>query len=499
MTKKEKLEYLLATARAFYDRGSWLQYDQLSMDRDVQVSPRRWVFASPEMATPETPVFLDCSSFCWACYYQTFDYLMEADLTWNIIDHATPRVFYYEVTHTETPEELAEVKRRLRETIEPGDVITFQTVKGGGHSMLCYDRERYMNCSQKEGFNGYHYTENRNVYHDNGGIYLEPLSNYYETRPEPNPGRHYLFAENIRRFAVHRPLDQVGDPTPDALARLSAAKDVVFRVKNNFPGGRTAAPGDEINYTLYARNKGGASRSITVSFAPGRGSEGKAQTVTLALPAGEESAVSFTARALPDFPFAAEPKIVAGGLTVRSRAVLIGKGPEPAETEAVLRAAEAALQAGSDVYAAVRDAYKALGITLPEDPAHYLRRLFFFHDSRAAEVVSRKEQLPEKDGCVYSYFGGRRVVTTEAPCFAGFRTTTILPRDFLPGDILLCSDDLFYERSYALVFTGAGFIGQPEAGAAPQKLGAEAAAAYLETLFGRFVFALIRPSMKERN
>ena len=48
MTREEKARVLLATAKAFVDRGPQLQYDQLSMDRDVQITSRRRYTLPPE-------------------------------------------------------------------------------------------------------------------------------------------------------------------------------------------------------------------------------------------------------------------------------------------------------------------------------------------------------------------------------------------------------------------------------------------------------------------
>ncbi|MBR3719320.1 MAG: hypothetical protein IKN20_05585, partial [Firmicutes bacterium] len=90
-----KTEALLAVVRAFQARGHWLQYDQLSTDRVACVSARRVATAPPEAAAPGRYMFLDCSSFCWACYYQAFGYAMESCLTWHMIDVCEPRVFYY--------------------------------------------------------------------------------------------------------------------------------------------------------------------------------------------------------------------------------------------------------------------------------------------------------------------------------------------------------------------------------------------------------------------
>ena len=72
MTQQEKTDALLAVAKAFYDRGPCVQYDQLSMDRLLRVTPRRRRMAAPEDATRQSTLFLDCSSFVWSAYYNAF-------------------------------------------------------------------------------------------------------------------------------------------------------------------------------------------------------------------------------------------------------------------------------------------------------------------------------------------------------------------------------------------------------------------------------------------
>ncbi|MBP5750853.1 MAG: hypothetical protein J6X24_08695, partial [Firmicutes bacterium] len=124
MDKKEKAEILLNTAKSYMARGVWAQYDQLSMDRLVHCSPRRSAFAAPEAGTEDLPLFLDCSSFIWNCLYQTFGIMLVADLTCHLIDILPSRVFYYEPTHQETPEEEAAVCEQMRSLLEPGDVVT---------------------------------------------------------------------------------------------------------------------------------------------------------------------------------------------------------------------------------------------------------------------------------------------------------------------------------------------------------------------------------------
>ena len=86
MTREEKARVLLTTAQAFVDRGAALQYDQLSMYRDVQITPRRRYTLPPEAATAQQRLYLDCATFVCAAYYNAFGYRLEADVTWNIRD-----------------------------------------------------------------------------------------------------------------------------------------------------------------------------------------------------------------------------------------------------------------------------------------------------------------------------------------------------------------------------------------------------------------------------
>ena len=116
--KTMKTEALFAMAEAYFLRGEWLQYDQLSMDRVVRISPRRESFAPPEAASPSRRLHLDCSSFVWALFYMTFGYMLEADLTWHMTNYLRPEVFYYEPTHKETPECIAELKRQIAELLK---------------------------------------------------------------------------------------------------------------------------------------------------------------------------------------------------------------------------------------------------------------------------------------------------------------------------------------------------------------------------------------------
>ena len=208
MIEHEKTDALLAVAKAFYDRGPCVQYDQLSMDRLLRVTPRRRRMAAPEDATRQSTLFLDCSSFVWAAYYNAFGYALEADLSWEMIDMVKPRVFYYELTHRETEEERARMAEVIRELLCPGDVIIFEG-GGNGHVMLYQGGESYINCTQAGRAGSYDYVARRDTRPEHGGIRIEDIAHLFAPCADKQLGRNYLFGEKVKRFCVLRPLARV--------------------------------------------------------------------------------------------------------------------------------------------------------------------------------------------------------------------------------------------------------------------------------------------------
>lgn len=131
-----KIDALMTIAKAFYDRGSGIQYDELSMDRICRITPRRELFSPPEKATKQHTLFLDCSSFVFSTFYQAFGYIFEADVTNDMIDLSDIRVFYYEIRGNETEDEKISVMKKFKETLQAGDVTVSVYNNGNGHAML---------------------------------------------------------------------------------------------------------------------------------------------------------------------------------------------------------------------------------------------------------------------------------------------------------------------------------------------------------------------------
>jgi hypothetical protein len=130
-----KQQALIASAYDFYHHSlsGHIQYDQKSMDRALQLTPRRRKYLPPEAGTGQNTLHLDCSGFCFAAYYQTFGFELPSDLTWHMMTLLKPRVYYYERTYNETAEDRARIAEEFLSCLQPGDLIFTGTPQGVMH------------------------------------------------------------------------------------------------------------------------------------------------------------------------------------------------------------------------------------------------------------------------------------------------------------------------------------------------------------------------------
>lgn len=491
MATDRKTAALLATATAYYERGEWLQYDQYSMDRLLRVSSRRRKYAPPEAATEQSTLFLDCSSFVWAAYYQTFGYELEADITWEMLDLVRPRVFYREFTHLETAKERLAIADSIRALLRAGDVMVW-TGGGNGHAMLYIGDGRFMNCTQGGVAAGYDYEGARDRMKPNGAMLIEDVELLLTPSSSKAEGRNYIFAEQVERFGILRPLDRIGAPLLNAEARLSRAAKLKLSTLTDFPCGRTAPRGGDVTYTVKIENLSEGDAEADIAFAPPDGAilADGAASVTLALTAGQTAETGFRVH-IPDSFSGAQlpsPVLTVNGMKAYAPPVCVGFAPSPACEDTVKMAALGKIIDGERPYIAAKAAYAKAGIALPDTPEGCLARLFSRHDSIAGPALSRRKQRPEGDLAAYSLFGGRSVITPEAGDVSPVRTARMLARDLQAGDILLISCDAVFSEVRDYFYDGKRLFG-----ALPDMLAGEALDGLMEALFAEACFIVLRP------
>lgn len=496
-TMEQKQQAVLTVAKAFYDRGMYTQYDQRSMDRVLQLTPRRRKRLPPEAGNSQYIHFLDCSGYVSAIYLTAFGYELPSDLTWIMVEQLENRVFYYEMTHEETIADVQRIKQQVFPLLQPGDLITWQRVKGSGHIIMYLGDGEYTECTVPTGQkNSYNYEDCKNQIYERG-IWLRKLEKLFPVTEEMWEAGRGLFRENVVRFAVHRPLGVVGDILPQTKIRMGKAKDLWCLVENSAPGSVQAYPGEAVEYTVIVRNQGKADKQIEISFTPPAGTVFAGErNVEKTLQAGEEARLAFTIAVDRDnnTVMLDGPVVSVNDLIVYAHPVLLGRKMTESQWQTVKKIALAEIDKGATAVEAAAKAYASLGIQMDDRQKRYSWTYFCYHDSTAGDALSRQPQKPFEDLAVYGGFGGKNVITPEMTAVAaGVRTTHMLPRDLQPGDVLLCLEDAFGDVAYSAFFDGERLVGCFEPGGETRAVEGEELERFVDSLFGRFAFLHLRP------
>lgn len=486
-----KTNALIATAKAYINRGKNLQYDQRCMDRSLFLTPRRTKLMPPETATSQKTLYLDCSSYVGAMFYDAFGIELPFDLTWHMVDYLEPRLFYYEKTQTETPEEISELIFKMRSVLKAGDVITFDRITGSGHTLLYMGDDQYTHCATKGRPDSYDYVNKNSREYEEGGIFVDSLTELLNEK---------LFAPGpIKRIAVERPLEIMGEPTANALARLKSAKDLVCGVEVSHPGGRHAVKGETITYTICITNKGDEDKDITADFSPSEGTALSSEaSQTLRLSAGESIRINFEVMLKDDEGIYVEgPLVTVNGLNVYSPKVLIGKSYDNHKFEQLNKNVSDSIHNNMTAIKAASLAYTKLGIKMEENEKQHIFNCFYLHDSTSGDVLSRRAQNPRKDMAVYAMFGGTGVVTPEMISYPHIRCNQIRRRDLMPGDIILCCNDPYAAETYSSYYNGEALVGRFEFDDDAKTLKNGEIDRFIDSLLGRFCFVILRPSLAQ--
>lgn len=495
-----KLGALLETAKAYYNRGIWIQYDELSMDRTLRITPRRYIGASPEEATREHTVYLDCSSFVWSVFKHAFDYELAADITWEMIDLVQPRVFYYEVTHSETPKEKEKVKAAFRKALQPGDVVVMEYEKNG-HTLIFLGNDKYMHCTSAAVPSSYDYVGRvDHFHHDAGGIHIGNSAYWYEESEDAILARNYLFRPTIKRFCILRPLACVGAPTGEALARIGACRDLVCAVESTPIMNGSVNCEKRVVYTVRVRNIGQEKTNVVIAFTAPSGTEAELPCdMSFAIQTSEEITAEFPVIIRETiYPWLNPPAVSVNGLPIATPRVLCAYVPDKLEIERLTETVKVRIAAGDEVLSAAALAYGEQGIFLNPNLHALLSTLFYRHDSSAGNILIRKRQQPQQDGAVDALFGGCGVITPEVVYNAQIRCRRIRRDDLQPGDIVVCCDDAYMQEAYACYYTGNMLCGKIDAHDKVQEICGVEIDEFLDTLFGRFCFAVIRPYLVKK-
>lgn len=492
-TYEEKAEILLTYAKAYYQRGPLIQYDQYSMDRLVRITPRNTRYATPEMANEQHMLFLDCSTFIYTIFYQTFGYQLESNLTWHIPNMLKPCVYKYTLTGQETLEEKNEIIAQIRATLKPGDVLNKVRHSGSGHVMLYAGDNMIYHSTSHQFPESYQYKTMVESFYDHGTIHYNSLDTNINTGNE-NPS---IFAPNVKSVQILRPLEIMGDPTPVAISRWKESADLTYSILSSHPGGKTAQAGDLVTYTLSVSNLGTKIRTVALRIedTPQLVSLSDQKLCSFSVLPGEclQKEFSFRLGAVSS-PVCNAPQFIANNIPIWAERVLVAPRIEEKQLKKIV--SDVVCNTSGTLYEQIVSGYKAEGITLPPTPFRLLFPCFRLIDSSAGDVLWRIPQRPEADMALYAYFGGTGVITPEICADTNIRTQKVWTRDLQPGDFILISDNPEFSKLHCLFFTDKGILQQFADESICFIPFGENTNKLIETLPGRFCFITFRPQQQ---
>lgn len=133
---------IIETAFAYYYKEHFVQYDSTTLTyqaKRVAGASRMTAGAAPEMAAADFTVYTVCSDFCSDVYYNTFGYWINGSPrkcnTANMVAIPATNPEVVVKCESKDPAERAAAIQKMRDTMQPGDIVVHNG-GDGGHAML---------------------------------------------------------------------------------------------------------------------------------------------------------------------------------------------------------------------------------------------------------------------------------------------------------------------------------------------------------------------------
>lgn len=253
-----------------YDRqGDQILYDQLNA--------RRHVNASPEDATSQKTVYLDCSSFVNSIYREGFGInvlpyeLSEMSCsTANYNNYAKNNegksvdvIGYWENSEWTTDDAKAQITSFIKDNLKVGDILNYRHLKSSGsyagHVYVYLGDNTFMHCAGAGSYTVNSTDPSKSYEMDEGETNRIQTITFAGIFTSTTSAR-YIFkatdADTVTSFSLHRPLAREGiAPTAKALARMEIAGLNMEKTSSISPN-TSVKVGDIITYTVTMNNTG---------------------------------------------------------------------------------------------------------------------------------------------------------------------------------------------------------------------------------------------------
>jgi uncharacterized repeat protein (TIGR01451 family) len=320
----DEVEYADASKDANYTQEdvavevAYAYYRQELQQNYNQTMSRRNINPSPEEATSQHMIFLDCSSFVNAVYYEAFGEnimpyptLEKSPQTGNYMNYAfdnltSPDVVgaWYTADYT-TEDARATLLNSVKSQLKPGDVIDYRSASAG-HALIYVGDGKILHSMGNDFFESSRpesTNEGQKGKELNGTVQLIDVDTLFVK----NSSNRYLFGSGKVSFCVLRPIARGLTTTQESQARM-LAKGLDGEKTSNKGVNTALTRGEEVTYTLTLKNhrdvayknveiKDVLDNNLTfVSGSDGVSCNGQTVTFTKEIKSGETITVSWTAK-----------------------------------------------------------------------------------------------------------------------------------------------------------------------------------------------------------
>ena len=264
----DNYDIIIEMAKAYDRQGAQIPYDQYNS--------RRNIYSSPEEATAQRTIFLDCSSYVNSCYREGFGVNI---LPYEIKEAGTsPQTGNYDTYAKEnqdavdvlgywesvnlTDEEKKNTVDFIYKNIQIGDIITYRHGKDGptaGHTYIYIGNDILMHCAGADSYSVNKTTPSLSFDSGPGEIESEGTitTANLKTIFEDNSSGRYMFKvsknDTVWSFGIIRPMARGLTPTKEALNRMKIA-GLSMEKTSSVCENSSVDTSDKLTYTITLEN-----------------------------------------------------------------------------------------------------------------------------------------------------------------------------------------------------------------------------------------------------
>ncbi len=258
----DNYDVVVEIADTFFDQGPQIQYDQTGSRRNLN--------PTPEMATGENTIYLDCSSYVNAVYRGAFGVnVMNSDETPSTLKFTNyaidnpdyPDVIgYWENANFTTATDIADILATVRGQLQVGDLLVYrhgETSGTNGHVYIYIGNDQFLHCTGSS----YVYGDTPDVSYDKGTTDEKTIGAVQLIHADDifvnTTNKRYLFkvtaSDSVYSFALLRPMNRGLTPTESACNRMKMAG---LRVERSVDVGlyNSVFQGGTLTYTVTLNN-----------------------------------------------------------------------------------------------------------------------------------------------------------------------------------------------------------------------------------------------------